>query len=198
MKFTMILAASCMAASLVIPTAVAQAQEAQAQESSKSNIPLQPGQEQVFFRADKLIGRSAQSPVGHNLGDIKEIVFNPEKGIYGIVQTKNDRLAALPWSLVTAVTEKAVVFNTSPQEMAGAPTFTEQQYANLNDPQFTRKIDNHFQRAMGGSSEQNASGSGVGRSSSNDDPARSSTEAKQEEPPKESGSEPDSAESNDQ
>jgi hypothetical protein len=160
MKLQVTLAVACAVATMSLPAAYAQGSKQQ-----QSNMSSVPGHQQVFFRADQLIGRSAQTPVGQNLGDLKEIVFHPEKGIYGVVQTENDRLAALPWSLVTAVTDKAVVFNTSSQELANAPTFTDKQWSNLNDSQFTQQIDSHFEHAMGGSSEQGASSSGAGKGS---------------------------------
>lgn len=124
------------------------------------NVPLQ-GQSQIFFRADKLVGQSAQTTVGQNLGKISEIVFNTEKGIYGIVKTDKDRLVAVPWTLVTAVTDKAVVFNTSPQALASAPSFTDKQWSKLNDPQFTQQLRSHFKQddtSMGGSSAKDTEG----------------------------------------
>lgn len=133
----------------------------------RQNVPLQ-GQSQIFFRADKLVGQSAQTTVGQNLGKITEIVFNTEKGVYGVIKTEKDRLVAVPWTLVTAVTDKAVVFNTSPQDVASAPTFTDKQWGKLNDPQFTQQLRSHFKvqdTSMGGSSAKGTEGVSSGQGS---------------------------------
>lgn len=167
MRFSSKLGTVCLAFTVVASTALAQSQSSSASSQQKSSLPLQAGQEQIFFKASDLIGRSAQTPTGQNLGDLSEIVFHPEKGIFGVVKTENDRLAALPWSMVTAVTDKAVVFKTSSQELAGAPTFTEKEWSRLNSPEFTQRIRTHFkQEAMGGSSDQSQSSSSSGASSS--------------------------------
>jgi hypothetical protein len=154
------------ALAFLAPAATAEEQSNQSKQL-RNNVPLHQ-QSQIFFRADKLVGKSAQTPVAQDLGKIEEIAFNPEKGIYGIIKTENDQLVALPWSLVTAVTAKAVVFNTSAEALAGAPTFTDKEWSKLNDPQFTAKLDSHFQQssAMGGSSDRGQQGVSAGQAQS--------------------------------
>lgn len=175
-------------ASLLAATLVASA--AESGHSPKTNVPLH-GQSQIFFRADKLVGRTAQTPVGEPLGELKDIAFSPGKEIYGVVQSNNDRLIPLPWSLVTAVTEKAVIFNTTAQTLASAPSFTDKQWSKLNDPVFTSQLNSHFQHgttgagsshagttpdsssapAQGGSESTESSGPSSGTSSTTNTPA---------------------------
>lgn len=122
--------------------------------------------QQVFFRAEPLLGRAVYTTQDQELGDLNEIVFHPQIGIFAVVDSGNDRLVPVPWTLVTAVTEDSIVLNTTSQAFQAAPGFEDGQWSTFNRPQFTQSIRSHFARglsqgenAQGGSSELERSSS---------------------------------------
>jgi sporulation protein YlmC with PRC-barrel domain len=84
------------------------------QESNKSM--------QQVSRASKIIGTKVKNPNGENLGDIKDLVIDPENGqvVYGVVSFGGilgigDKLFAIPWDALV-LSQHCYVGSQSPYE----------------------------------------------------------------------------------
>jgi sporulation protein YlmC with PRC-barrel domain len=116
-------------------------------------LAMQPGQKQVLFKASRLVGQNVSSPQGQNLGKLSEIVFGPSQGIFAVIE-RQDQWHAVPWDLVTAVTDNSVVINTTSTAMSSSPQLKkDQNFASFNDPQFTKQLFSYYglqqQQGMG-------------------------------------------------
>jgi len=86
---------------------------------------------QQVSRASKIIGASVKTSTGDNLGDIKELVLNPESGqvvyavvSYGGVMGMGDKLFAVPWKAFTWLRDKEYyTLNVDKATLAKAPGF---------------------------------------------------------------------------
>jgi sporulation protein YlmC with PRC-barrel domain len=86
---------------------------------------------QQVSRASKIIGASVTNPAGDSLGDIKELVVNPESGqvvyavvSYGGVMGMGDKLFAVPWKALTWHQDKEnYTLNVDKATLAKAPGF---------------------------------------------------------------------------
>lgn len=74
------------------------------QEESVERVQASNKSMQQVSRASKIIGTNVKNPNGDNLGDIKELVLDPESGqvvyavvSFGGVMGVGDKLFALPW-----------------------------------------------------------------------------------------------------
>jgi len=81
-------------------------------ESTKQAEASNKSMQQVS-RASKIIGASVKSPAGEGLGDIKELVLDPESGqvvyavvSYGGVMGMGDKLFAIPWKALKWLRDK--------------------------------------------------------------------------------------------
>lgn len=132
---------------------------------------------QVLFRAKELIDRDVSTPQGHKVGKLQEIVFHPKIGVFGIVTLPNDRMAPIPWTLVSAVTPKALVVNTTMDSINSGPTISDKEWAQFNSPQFTQRIKSHYERqsetAQGGASLEEETTSGASSASDTNTPPSS-------------------------
>ncbi len=70
-------------------------------------------QMQRMSRASKIIGASVNNPAGESLGDINELVLNPESGqvvyavvSYGGILGMGDKLFAVPWHALAWLDDK--------------------------------------------------------------------------------------------
>jgi sporulation protein YlmC with PRC-barrel domain len=86
---------------------------------------------QQVSRASKIIGTHVANSKGENLGDIKDLVVDPETGqvVYGVVSFGGilglgDKLFAVPWKALTWIGDKAYyVLNEEKATLAKAPGF---------------------------------------------------------------------------
>lgn len=91
---------------------------------------------QKISRASKIIGSSVKNPAGDSLGDIKELVINPESGqivyavvSYGGVMGMGDKLFAVPWKAFTWIQDKEYyTVNVDKSTLANAPGFDKNQW----------------------------------------------------------------------
>jgi sporulation protein YlmC with PRC-barrel domain len=88
---------------------------------------------QEVSRASKIIGADVKNTKGENLGDIKDLVINPESGrtayvvvSYGGVLGMGDKLFAIPWSAVRRSPDKDYfVLDMDKEALKNAPGFDE-------------------------------------------------------------------------
>jgi len=86
---------------------------------------------QQVSRASKIIGASVKSPAGEGLGDIKELVLDPESGqvvyavvSYGGVMGMGDKLFAIPWKALGWLRDKEYyTLDVDKATLAKAPGF---------------------------------------------------------------------------
>jgi sporulation protein YlmC with PRC-barrel domain len=86
---------------------------------------------QQVSRASKIIGTTVKNANGDNLGDIKELVLNPESGqvvyavvSYGGVLGLGDKLFAVPWkALLWTADKEHYVLNVDKATLKNAPGF---------------------------------------------------------------------------
>ncbi len=91
---------------------------------------------QQVSRASKIIGTDVKDSYGEKLGDIKELVINPETGqvvyavvSYGGVLGMGDKLFAVPWSALHWTTDKEYYgLNVDKATLKKAPGFDKNQW----------------------------------------------------------------------
>jgi len=92
----------------------------------ESNVAMQQ-----VSRASKIIGTKVKNPKGENLGDIKDLVLDPESGqvVYGVVSFGGvlglgDKLFAIPWkALVWTRDKEYYVLDLDKDTLKKAPGF---------------------------------------------------------------------------
>jgi sporulation protein YlmC with PRC-barrel domain len=103
------------------------------QESNKSM--------QQVSRATKIIGTKVKNPNGENLGDIKDLVIDPQNGqmVYGVVSFggilgMGDKLFAIPWSaLVWNRDKEYYVLNLDKDTLKKAPGFDKKHWPDTSN-----------------------------------------------------------------
>jgi hypothetical protein len=109
----------------------------------------QHGQMSQSHRASKLIGRDVKSSDGQEIGELKDVTFNQQGQIFALVELDDDRMAVLPWQKIDAKSaageDEDLKVNTTKESITRGPTITEEAFANLNNPQFTRQVYSHYQ-----------------------------------------------------
>lgn len=127
-------------------------------------------------RASDLIGRKVDDRSGKGVGEIKDLVVNMADGRvrYAVMELdsgpKKDKLAALPLHALTFPSGKRdVVLNIDRSRLAGAYTFEQDKWPDINDRKFTSKMRAHMARIpgvrdVGGVSSAERTGGGAGSS----------------------------------
>jgi PRC-barrel domain len=99
---------------------------------------------QHSFQASKIIGKRAKSAQGEEIGKVSDLVVNPQTGeTFALVDLGRRRgMAPIPWQLINMgpPDQKELIVNKPKDVLNSAPTVTEQQWSNLNDPKFTQRI----------------------------------------------------------
>lgn len=102
---------------------VKEAQKELRQETNKKMLEVS--------RASKIIGTDVKNPKGENLGDIKDLVLDPESGqivyavvSYGGVLGMGSKLFAIPWSVLRWIRDKDYyVLDMDKETLKKAPGF---------------------------------------------------------------------------
>ena len=135
----------CGAVALVAQAAVAGHQSSQGSQSGQSS-QQQSGQSVSHLRLSKFIGTNAKSNDGQNLGEIKDILVNPQTGqITFALLGKSGAMGAgqnipVPWQAINVRSERDFVVNVDQQKLQTAPTVDEQRTADLNSPDYVIRI----------------------------------------------------------
>ena len=103
------------------------------QESNKSM--------QQVSRASKIIGTKVKNSKGESLGDIKDLVIDPENGqvVYGVVSFggilgMGDKLFAIPWgALVWNLDKKYYILDLDKETLKKAPGFDKKHWPDSSD-----------------------------------------------------------------
>ena len=102
-----------------------------------------------IYRASKVIGADVENPQGEKLGDIKDVVFDPETGraryavlAFGGFLGLGEKYFAVPW---TALTSKAgekgdFILNMDKEKLKNAPGFDKNNWPNMADRSWAEQV----------------------------------------------------------
>jgi sporulation protein YlmC with PRC-barrel domain len=125
----------------------------------------------TLMRASKLVGKDVNDREGTDAGEIEDLVVNLGSGRvrYAVLDfdkkwNPDDKLVALPLKALTipADPDKDLVLNASRDSIKTAQSFDENQWPDLNKPDYRRSIDNalaRFRTDRGTATERSAGSS---------------------------------------
>jgi len=106
-----------------------------------------------IYRASKLIGADVENPQGEKLGDIDDIVLDPETGriryavlSFGGFLGLGEKYFAIPW---TALTSKAgekgdFILNVDKEKLKNAPGFDKNNWPNMADRSWAEQVYSYY------------------------------------------------------
>ena len=137
--------------------------------SSDTNQPL---------RASKLIGANVKTQTGENLGQIEDVVVNPQHGkIDFAVISKEDKLIPVPWKLLSSsqapsriglpsMQQVAFTFQGEKEKFDSAPSFEKSRWTDMNQPGWSQRVYSHYgvegESGVGGTGSGTSTGPGAG------------------------------------
>ena len=99
------------------------------------------------IRGSNLIGSKVKSKDGGNLGEVDDIMFDPQTGqIQFVVLGKGgflgigEKLVPVPWRAINVESEREFTVNVDQQKLRTAPTFESQQHAELSNPDVILRV----------------------------------------------------------
>ncbi len=139
-------------------SAVAIPGSAAAQEKESKKLKQEPmssaksEKNQDIYRASKLVGKAVKNPEGESLGDINDIVIDPQDGriayavlSFGGVLGVGDKLFAVPWKSFRVDTDNDVlVLNVDKDRLKKAPGFDKNNWPNLSDRSYEAKVYSYY------------------------------------------------------
>lgn len=114
---------------------------------------------QVFsnspLKASSFIGTDVVNPQGDNLGDIKEVVIDPNTGkvAYAVVSfggflSMGEKLFAIPYSALDYDAEaNKYVLDVSKERLEAAPGFDPDNWPTMSDEKWNRDVYKYYERA---------------------------------------------------
>jgi sporulation protein YlmC with PRC-barrel domain len=105
-----------------------------------------------LLAAGALIGDRVRNPAGEKLGEIEEIVLNPEDGrivyavlSFGGVLGIGDKLFAVPWSALQIDGPRhQFILDVDRRNLEKAPGFDKGNWPDMASPAFAAEIDRHY------------------------------------------------------
>ncbi len=131
------------------------------------NSAWQKAMTQEFSRASTVMGKEAKTARGESLGTIKDVAFNQQGQIFILVDVGEGRLAPLPWHLANLAMAKGrpkVLFNLTGAAVREAPIVTNDQWGELDNPNFTEGIMAYYRDQAAATATSTASAQGQGSS----------------------------------
>jgi sporulation protein YlmC with PRC-barrel domain len=102
-------------------------------------------------RASQLIGANVQSATGDNIGDINDLVIDPQSGqvqfaVLGIggFLGIGERLTPVPWQAVDLRGERNFVLNVERQKLEAAPSIQRGQWNELQNPDYIQRLYTYY------------------------------------------------------
>ncbi len=167
----------CWGVCLVTGTTLAQAPDYSGTSRSSDTTGAttrETGQSQKFCRVRDLDGARVNDAQGNKIGDVKDILINPQQGeTFAAIDVSGGRYAVVPIQALTVskpggmVRHAQVTLNATKEELQSGPTLAKNEWQNLDDPSFTQKVYSHYKLqppsgAMGGTSATGMSGAATG------------------------------------
>lgn len=102
-----------------------------------------------FFDAKSLIGTDIKNEQNQNLGDLKDVVFNPQSNeTFATLDVGNDRCALVPWQALkitkTTAGKEEITLNTTKQALDSGPSVKNNDWQELNKRSFAQSIYQHY------------------------------------------------------
>jgi sporulation protein YlmC with PRC-barrel domain len=111
----------------------------------------QPGQMLQSVRASQLIGANVQSATGDNIGDINDLVLDPQSGqvqfaVLGIggFLGIGERLTPVPWQAIDVRGERNFTLNVDRQKLEAAPSIQRGQWNELQQPGYVERLYTYY------------------------------------------------------
>lgn len=134
------------------------------------------GKSQQFCTSKQLVGADVKDSAGEKIGDIKEIYLNPQNGqTFASLDIGKGRHAVVPVQALkvtpshSALRNAEVTINKTKADLESAPTVTNNQWSNLDDPSFTQRVYSHYNvqppSAAGGTGASSGASIGAGDTS---------------------------------
>jgi sporulation protein YlmC with PRC-barrel domain len=148
------------------------------QPAPRLNAAWQKALTQEFSRASSLMGKEAQGARGESLGTIKDIAFNQQGQVFVLIDVGDTRLVPVPWPLARLASGKGratIVFNVSGEAVRDAPVVTNDQWGELDNPNFTAGIVAYYRdqaAAEGGAASPAGASQGQGADDGSQAPAQ--------------------------
>lgn len=108
---------------------------------------------QPLLSCTSLCGDEVKNAQGENLGDVKDIMLDTQKGkiayyvlSFGGFLGMGDKYFAIPPEAMTLDTEEeCFVLNVSKEQLKNAPGFDKDNWPNMADPAFRNSIYTHYE-----------------------------------------------------
>ena len=116
--------------------------------------PAQVGESSYIYRASKLIGTDVENPQGETLGDIKDVVIDPQTGrmayavlAFGGFLGMGEKYFAVPWEALTPKTPTTkgaqydrFVLNVDKEKLKNAPSFNKDNWPDMADRRWAEQV----------------------------------------------------------
>ena len=163
---------SCATACLLAAPLLAQDSTPPAQPGTTAHGDREAGHSKQFLRTKDLIGANVKDSAGEKIGDIKEIYLNPQNGqTFASIDIGKGRHAPVPLQALTVAPPRGAfrnaeaTLNKSKADMEMAPSVSNNEWTNLDNPSFTQRIYTHYNvpapSAVGGTGSATSTGAGA-------------------------------------
>jgi sporulation protein YlmC with PRC-barrel domain len=120
--------------------------------------PAKVGESSYIYRASKLIGTDVENPQGETLGDIEEVVIDPQTGhmayavlSFGGFLGMGEKYFAIPWEALapkTPTTKGAqydrFVLNVDKEKLKNAPSFNKDNWPDMADRSWGAQVYSYY------------------------------------------------------
>jgi sporulation protein YlmC with PRC-barrel domain len=95
-----------------------------------------------FYRSDRLMGAKVQSPQGAAVGEVDDLLIDPDGRIVFMILANSAGKVAVPFALLSRKGENTFVLNADPAKLASAPRFN--RYEDSRNPEYAINVYKHF------------------------------------------------------
>ena len=174
-----------LATTLTTPMAFAQNTASHADSYGISSLQSSAMQDTKTVRASKLMGINVSSKEGESLGQVQDLLFDPETGKIrfalvgkGFMAGLGERLFPIPWQAVNVRSEREFALNVDKEKLKSAPLWSQ---SDFDQPDYVVRIYRFYelepQTGVGGfTGEQSGQGEGSSSDVEPDDNKDSSLE----------------------
>jgi len=120
--------------------------------------PAKVGESSYIYRASKLIGTDVENSQGETLGDIKDVVMDPQTGqiayavlSFGGFLGMGEKYFAIPWGALapkTPTTKGAqydrFVLNVDKERLKNAPSFNKENWPDMADRRWAEQVYSYY------------------------------------------------------
>jgi sporulation protein YlmC with PRC-barrel domain len=120
--------------------------------------PARVGETSYIYRASKLIGTDVENPQGENVGEIKDVVMDPQTGQvayavlgFGGILGMGEKYFAIPWGALapkTPTTKGAqydrFVLNVDKERLKNAPSFDKDNWPDMADRRWAEQVYSYY------------------------------------------------------